>query len=116
MQLQGGLITLCKKKWLKEQTSNSILQYMGTINLVGSLRYDMTGRKRKTKSLKTKSKRTIYNELIATQQRQYDNVVKRVAEEYPSFVSNNLTGAITPKVEPMQYTGCLLYTSPSPRD
>ena len=50
---------------------------MGTINLVGSLRYDMTGRKRKTKSLKTKSKRTIYNKLIATQQRQYDNVVER---------------------------------------
>lgn len=78
---------------------------MGTINLVGSLRYDMTGRKRKTKSLKTKSKRTIYNELIATQQRQYDNVVKRVAKEYPSFVSEQLHGAITPKIEPMQYTG-----------
>ena len=47
---------------------------MGTINLVGSLRYDMTGRKRKTKSLTTKSKRTIYKELVATQQRQYDKI------------------------------------------
>ena len=78
---------------------------MGTINLVGSLRYDMTGRKRKTNSLKTKSKRTIYNKLIATQQRQYDNVVKRVAEEYPSFVAEHINGNITPKIEPMQYTG-----------
>ena len=78
---------------------------MGTINLVGSLRYDMTGRKRKTKALRTKSKRTIYNELIATQQRQYDKVVKEVAQEYPSYVSKNTTGAITPKKEPMQYTG-----------
>lgn len=59
---------------------------MGTINLVGSLRYDMTGRKRKTKSLKTKSKRTIYKELVATQQRQYDKVVKEVAQHYTSFV------------------------------
>ena len=56
---------------------------------------DMTGRKRKTKSLKTKSKRTIYKELVATQQRQYDKVVKEVAQHYPSFVSNNTTGAIT---------------------
>jgi hypothetical protein len=68
---------------------------MGTINLVGSLRYDMTGRKRKTKSLKTKSKRTIYNELIATQQRQYDKVVKEVAQQYPSYVSKNTTGQLT---------------------
>ncbi len=48
---------------------------MGTINLVNSLRYDMHGRKRKTSSLKTKSKRTKYNELIARQQRQYDQVM-----------------------------------------
>ena len=53
----------------------------------------MTGRKRKT-SLRTKSKRTIYNELIATQQRQYDKVVKEVAQEYPSYVSKNTTGAL----------------------
>ena len=78
---------------------------MGTINLVGSLRYDMTGRKRKTKSLKTKSKRTIDNKLIATQQRQYDNVVERVANEYPSYVSKHIDGNLTPKKEPMQYTG-----------
>ena len=32
-------------------------------------------------------------------------MVKEVAQHYPSFVSNNTTGAITPKREPMQYTG-----------
>ena len=30
---------------------------------------------------------------------------KEVAEQYPSYVSKNTTGAITPKKEPMQYTG-----------
>ena len=67
---------------------------MGTINLVNSLRYDMHGRKRKTSSLKTKSKRTKYNELIA-----------RHREKYPSYVSSSNTGAITPKKESMTYSG-----------
>ena len=78
---------------------------MGYLNLSSSLRYGPSGKRRKTKAFTTKSKRTIYNELVATQQRQYDKVVKEVAQHYPSFVSNNTTGAITPKKEPMQYTG-----------
>ena len=78
---------------------------MGYLNLSSSLRYGPSGKRRKTKAFTTKSKRTIYNELVATQQRQYDKVVKEVAQQYPSFVSNNPTGAITPKIEPMQYTG-----------
>ena len=78
---------------------------MGYLNLSSSLRYGPTGKRRKTKAFTKKSKRTIYNELIATQQRQYDKVVKQVAQEYPSLVSKNTTGAITPKKEPMQYTG-----------
>ena len=75
---------------------------MGYLNLSSSLRYGPSGKRRKTKAFTTKSKRTIYNELVATQQRQYDKVVKEVAQQYPSFVSHNPT--------------CLLYTSPSPRD
>ena len=81
---------------------------MGTINLVNSLRYDMHGRKRKTSSLKTKSKRTKYNELIARQQRQYDQVMSEAQkhrEKYPSYVSSSNTGAITPKKESMTYSG-----------
>lgn len=78
---------------------------MGYLNLSSSLRYGPSGKRRKTKAFTTKSKRTIYNELVATQQRQYDKVVKEVAQQYPSFVSHNPTGAITPKKEPMQYTG-----------
>ena len=78
---------------------------MGYLNLSSSLRYGPTGKRRKTKAFTKKSKHTIYNELIATQQRQYDKVVKEVAQEYPSLVSKNTTGAITPKKEPMQYTG-----------
>ena len=78
---------------------------MGYLNLSSSLRYGPTGKRRKTKAFTTKSKRTIYNELIATQQRQYEQVVKEVAQEYPSLVSNRSNGNPTPKIEPMQYTG-----------
>ena len=47
---------------------------------------------RETSSLKTKSKRTKYNELIARQQRQYDQVMSEnteTREKYPSYVSSN---------------------------
>ena len=78
---------------------------MGYLNLTSSLRYGPTGKRRKTKAFTTKSKRTKYNELIATQQRQYDKVVKEVAQEYPSLVSNRSNGNPTPRIEPMQYSG-----------
>ena len=55
---------------------------MGYLNLSSSLRYGVTGKRKKRQAFTKKSKRTIYNELIATQQRQYDKVVKQVAQEY----------------------------------
>ena len=64
----------------------------------------MHGKRRKTKAFSKKSKRTKYNELLQSQQRIYDKVVKEIAEEIPSLVST-ATGNITPKIEPMQYTG-----------
>lgn len=75
---------------------------MGFINLSSSLRYGPHGKKRKTKAF-TK-KRTKYNELLLEQQKIYDQVVREVAIEYPSLKST-ATGNITPKIEPMQYTG-----------
>ena len=58
---------------------------MGFLNLSSSLRYGPHGKKRKTKAF-TK-KKTKYNELILQQQKIYDQVVKEVAEEYPSLES-----------------------------
>ncbi len=76
---------------------------MGFINLNSSIRYGPHGKKRKTNAFKTKSKRTKYKELLSQQQKIYDQVMREV-EEYPSYVGTN-TGNITPKQEPMQYTG-----------
>jgi len=76
---------------------------MGFINLNSSLRYGPSGKRRKTSAFTTKSKRTKYNELLSQQQRIYDQVMKEV-EEYPSYVGTS-QGAITPKHDPMQYTG-----------
>jgi len=61
---------------------------MGTINLGNSLRYDMTGRKRKTKSLKTKKKcHTMSYSTLKTPQHILDRM--KEAEEhrkkYPSL-------------------------------
>tara|TARA_Y100001937_G_C7063820_1_gene305032 strand:- start:225 stop:545 length:321 start_codon:yes stop_codon:yes gene_type:complete len=63
---------------------------MGTINLGNSLRYDMTGRKRKTKSLKTKKKcHTMSYKPLETPQHVLDRM--KEAEEhrkkYPSMSS-----------------------------
>ena len=81
-----------------------IIDTMGFLNLSSSIRYGPHGKRRKTKAFTKKSKRTKYNELIQSQQRIYDKVVKEIAEEIPSLVST-ATGNITPKIEPMQYTG-----------
>ena len=63
---------------------------MGTINLGNSLRYDMTGRKRKTKSLKTKKKcHTMSYEPLKTNSTQ-SNRIKEIEEhrkKYPSYKS-----------------------------
>ena len=77
---------------------------MGFLNLSSSLRYGPHGKRRKTKAFTKKSKRTKYNELLQSQQRIYNRVVREVAEEIPSLVTN-ATGNITPRIEPMQYTG-----------
>tara|TARA_Y100001951_G_C11283773_1_gene267193 strand:- start:220 stop:549 length:330 start_codon:yes stop_codon:yes gene_type:complete len=75
---------------------------MGFLNLSSSLRYGPHGKKRKTKAF-TK-KKTKYNELLLEQQKIYDQVVREVAEEYPSLEST-ATGNCTPRKEPLQYTG-----------
>ena len=64
---------------------------MGTINLGNSLRYDMTGRKRKTKSLKTKKKcHTSSYSPLKTPQHVLDR--QKAAEDhrkkYPSMTSS----------------------------
>lgn len=76
---------------------------MGFLNLSTSLRYGPHGKKRKTKAF-TKSKRTKYNELIAKQKQIYDQVMREVKEEIPSLVTNT-TGCLTPRQEPMVYSG-----------
>ena len=55
------------------------------------------------KAFSTKSKRAKYNELITQQKKLYDQVIAEVKKEYPSW-EGNVTGNITPKHEPMQYT------------
>lgn len=77
---------------------------MGFLNLSTSIRYGPHGKKRKTTAFSSKSKRTKYNELLSQQQKIYDQVMEEVKKEYPSYVGTN-TGNITPKQEPMQYTG-----------
>ena len=42
--------------------------------------------------------------MINVQQKLFDQVMKEIKEEYPSYEGTH-TGAITPKREPMQYTG-----------
>ena len=80
---------------------------MGYLNLGTSIKYGPHGKRRNTKAFSTKSKKTKYNELIARQQVQYDQVMSEVIkQEYPSYVSDNLgLGNPTPKIESMQYTG-----------
>lgn len=77
---------------------------MGYINLSTSLRYGPHGKKRKTRAFTQKSKKQKYEELLLSQQKQFDQVMKQIKEEYPSMISE-VTGNITPKKEPMQYTG-----------
>ena len=78
---------------------------MGFLNLSNSLRYGPSGKRRKTNAFKKKSKRTKYNELIAQQEKQYNLIMREIQQEdYPSLQSN-ATGNLTPKKEPMQYTG-----------
>ena len=77
---------------------------MGYLNLSNSIRYGPHGKRRKTRAFTKKSNRTKYNELIATQQKIYDQVMREVKEEIPSL-KTNATGCLTPRVEPMQYTG-----------
>jgi len=77
---------------------------MGFLNLSTSIRYGPHGKKRKTTAFSSKSKRTKYKELLSQQQKIYDQVMEEVKKEYPSYVGTN-TGNITPKQEPMQYTG-----------
>lgn len=76
---------------------------MGTINYVGSLRYDMHGRKRRTKSLnKPKPLKTkgvsVHTELM-------DEKIKEHRIKYPS--SNSMNGS-TAKKEQQVYTGDLI--------
>ena len=42
--------------------------------------------------------------MINVQQKLFDQVMKEIKEEYPSYEGTSM-GAITPKQEPMQYTG-----------
>ena len=77
---------------------------MGFINLGSSIKYGPHGKKRKTNAFKTVSKRTKYNELISQQQQIYDQVMREVKEEIPSLVTNT-TGNLTPRQEPMVYSG-----------
>ena len=77
---------------------------MGYLNLGSSIKYGPHGKKRKTKAFSTQSKRAKYKELICQQQKLYDQVIAEVKKDYPSW-EGNITGNITPKQEPMQYTG-----------
>jgi len=74
---------------------------MGMINLGSSLRYGPHGKRRKTKAFSKPSK---YKQMINVQQKLFDQVMKEIKEEYPSYEGTSM-GAITPKQEPMQYTG-----------
>ena len=81
------------------------------INLVGSLRYGPSGKKRKTKSLQSK-KRTIpfkdkpqYKEIIRTQEKQYKSLMEEAIKD-GTFSSMGTSGC--GKTEPMKYTGTLV--------
>ena len=80
---------------------------MGFLNLGSSLRYGPHGKRRKTKAF-TRAKKPNYKDLLAEQQRLFDNVMREVRNEeinkIPSLTSF-ATGNLTPKREPMQYTG-----------
>jgi hypothetical protein len=79
---------------------------MGFINLGSSIKYGPHGKKRKTKAFSTKSKRTKYNELLETQQRQYNQIVSELRiEDYPSYTRTTGDLSHMCKQEPMQYTG-----------
>ena len=79
---------------------------MGYLNLGTSIKYGPHGKRRKTKAFSTKSKTTKYNELIARQQVQYDQVMSEITkEQYPSYVSDNLcVGNPTPRRESPVYS------------
>jgi len=77
---------------------------MGFLNLSSSIRYGPHGKKRKTNAFTKRKKSTKYKQLIAEQQRIYDKVLKEVEERIPSWDSG-ARGNLTPKREPMQYTG-----------
>jgi len=81
---------------------------MAFLNLGNSIKYGPHGKRRKTRAFSTKSKTTKYNELIARQQVQYDQVMSIVRnnKEYPSYVSDNLcVGNPTPRRENPIYSG-----------
>lgn len=80
---------------------------MAFLNLGNSIKYGPHGKRRKTRAFSTKSKTTKYNELIARQQVQYDQVMSEVIkQEYPSYVSDNLcVGNPTPRRENPIYSG-----------
>ena len=42
--------------------------------------------------------------MINVQQKLFDQVMKEIKEEYPSYEGTSM-GGLTPKQEPMQYTG-----------
>lgn len=75
---------------------------MGMINLGSSLRYGPHGKRRKTKAFSKPSK---HKQLIRVQQKLFDQVMREIKEEYPSYEGKPLTGNITPKKEVMHYTG-----------
>lgn len=84
---------------------------MGMINLVGSLRYGPSGKKRKTKSLQSK-KRTIafkdkpqYQQLVRTQEKQYKSLMEEAIKD-GTFSSMGSHGC--GKKESMKYTGTLV--------
>lgn len=79
---------------------------MGFINLGSSIKYGPHGKKRKTKAFSVKSKRTKYNELLETQQRQYNQIVSELRiEDYPSYTGTTGDLSHMCKQEPMRYTG-----------
>ena len=77
---------------------------MGFLNLSSSIRYSPHGKKRKTNAFNRPKKSTKYKQLIAEQQRIYNQVLQEVEDTIPSWVGTH-TGDITPRKEPMQYTG-----------
>lgn len=76
---------------------------MGYLNLSSSIKYGPHGKRRKTQAFTT-AKKPKYNDLLVEQEKIYNRVVREVAERIPSLDSG-VVGNITPRVEPMQYTG-----------